>query len=442
MEKIKYCILILALVFSKMLSAQNPIVPAGIYIADPSAHQWKDGKIYIYGSRDESPDYYCSHRYDVLSSDDLKTWTLHENTFASKGENDQVNYSDDFLYAPDCQYKDGLYYLYYCLANNTKTEGVAVSKSPEGPFLGGKIIELAGYNEIDPAVFMDDDGQAYYIWGQFNAKIAKLKPNMIEIDTTTIRENVVTEKEHFFHEGAYMVKRNGIYYLIYAHMGRAGKPTCIGYATSKSPMGPYAYGGVIVDNDHSDPKCWNNHGSIAEFNGKWYVLYHRPTHGSNTMRKACVEPLSFRADGSIPEVEMTSQGAGEPFKMSSKIDAERACLLYGNTRIKAVSSDNEALCEIQNDDAVAFKYVDFNAGCDSLKIQLAPGTKGFTIDIKLDNSWGSSIGRINVPSNSGSNEAKTFTCKVKSTTGIHAVWLKFWGTPDENAYIDWLTFYQ
>jgi arabinoxylan arabinofuranohydrolase len=60
---------------------QNPIVPPGVYIADPSAHVWSDGKLYIYGSRDESPEYYCSWKYHVLSTSDLKTWTLHENTF-------------------------------------------------------------------------------------------------------------------------------------------------------------------------------------------------------------------------------------------------------------------------------------------------------------------------------------------------------------------------
>ncbi|KPL12553.1 MAG: hypothetical protein AMS26_17180, partial [Bacteroides sp. SM23_62] len=86
------------------LSAQNPIVPAGVYMADPAAHVWDDGRIYIYGSVDESVDHYCSHRYHILSSDDMLNWTLHENVFASKGKDDQVPYSDALLYAPDCQY--------------------------------------------------------------------------------------------------------------------------------------------------------------------------------------------------------------------------------------------------------------------------------------------------------------------------------------------------
>ena len=318
-------------------------MPPGVYIADPTARQWKDGRVYVYGSRDEDPGYYCSWKYHVLSSLDLKSWTIHENRFATKGPGDEVPYSDDILYAPDAMYRDGKYYLYYCLASAKNTEGVAVSDSPTGPFRDGKVIDLGGRNEIDPAVFVDDDGQAYYAWGQFSAKMAKLKPNMTEVDLSTVKDGVLTEKEHFFHEGGFLAKRNGLYYFVYAHMGRAGRPTSIGYATSRSPMGPYRYGGVIVDNDHSDPAVWNNHGSIAEVNGRWYVFYHRSTHGSKTMRKACVEPITFAADGSIPEVEMTTQGASGPLRARAKMDAERACLLYGNVRVEKIAPDNEQL---------------------------------------------------------------------------------------------------
>jgi len=432
----KVSILALLLVSAILLQAQNPIVPAGAYIADPSAHQWKDGKMYVYGSRDESPDYYCSWSYDVLSSSDLKTWERHKNSFVSKGTNDQVPYGDYFLYAPDCQYANGQYYLYYCLASNRSTEGVAISKSPAGPFINGTNLKVYNYNEIDPCVFIDDDGQAYYIWGQFSAKMAKMKPNMMEIDSATIRDNVVTEKEHFFHEGGYMVKRNGIYYFIYAHMGRAGRPTCIGYATSRSPMGPFKYGGVIIDNDHCDPGCWNNHGSIAEFNGKWYVFYHRSTHGSNTMRKACVEPISFNNDGSINEVEMTTQGASAPLMANIELDAARACLLYGNVRIKAFSKDKEVLTLIKNGDAAAYKYLDFSSPSDSFMVKAASGNKGVNIDVVLDNSWGPPIGSVYIPGNGDGKTIQPFSCKIKSVKGIHSVWLRFSGNDDDLLAID------
>jgi len=216
-----------SLVLISIAFSQNPIVPPGIYIADPSAHVWKDGKLYVYGSRDESPDYYCSWNHHVLSTSDLKNWTIHENSFASKGPGDQVPYSDDFLYAPDVQYRDGTYYLYYCLANNSHTEGVATSASPAGPFTYGRILRTGGINQIDPCVFIDDDGQAYYIWGQMTAKMARLKPNMLEIDSSTIRDNIATQKEHRFHEGGYMVKRNGIYYFVYAGLSMQNMASCI-----------------------------------------------------------------------------------------------------------------------------------------------------------------------------------------------------------------------
>ena len=84
-------------------------------------------------------------------------------------------YKDDqLLYAPDCIYHNGKYYLYYCLTNEKEDEGVAVSSSPYGPFKEGKAI--AGIHGIDPSVFIDDDGQAYLFWGQANAKGAKLSP--------------------------------------------------------------------------------------------------------------------------------------------------------------------------------------------------------------------------------------------------------------------------
>jgi len=439
LHKPGFCLLIL-LAFLSNVSAQNPIAGPGLYIADPSSHVWKDGRLYIYGSRDEDPAYYCSHDHYVLSTSDLIQWDVTPDAFASKGKNDQVPYSDDILYAPDCQYRNGTYYLYYCLASTVNTEGVATSDSPVGLFINGKVIDLGGINQIDPCVFIDDDGQAYYIWGQFSAKMAKLKPNMMEIDKSTIRDSILTEKDHFLHEGGYMVKRNGIYYFIYAHMGRAGMPTCIGYATSHSPMGPFQYGGVIIDNDHCDPGNWNNHGSIVEFKGKWYVFYHRTTHNSVTMRKACIEPISFNDDGSINEVEMTTQGVAGPLDALRRMGAERACLLEGRVFIRACAADNEELAGIRNRDKAGYKYLNFGQDVDSIAIRIAPGLNPGRIDIGIDNQWGPSIGYVDVP---GSGDGKTWitlTGKIKPVTGIHALWLRFGGQGEDLYKIDWFQF--
>jgi len=438
MKKISFIIFInFSIVFNSL--AQNPIVPPGVYIADPSAHIWDDGKLYVYGSLDESTDYYCSFKYHVLATSDLKTWELFEDRFASKGQNDQVPESDQLLFAPDCQFKNGKYYLYYCLPDREFTEGVAISSSPTGPFTYGRNIQLYGYNQIDPCVFIDDDGQAYYVWGQFTMKMARLKASMTELDESTIKDSVLTEAEHFFHEGAFMTRRNGIYYLVYADLSRANTPTCLGYATSEQPTGPYQYRGVIIDNDRCDPANWNNHGSIAEFGGQWYVFYHRATHGSRMMRKACIEPITFNPDGSITEVEMTSQGAGPPLDALSQIDAERVCLLFGNGRIRAFSSDNEELGGIRDKDRVAFKYIDFGDGVDKVTFRVKPGKKSGKIDLALDMPWHQSIGTVEI-NGDDYGTWQNIIVDIKSVTGVHALWLRFSGDGDDLFSIDWFRF--
>ena len=406
------------------LFSQNPIVPPGVYIADPSAHVWNDGRIYVYGSRDESPDYYCSKSYRVLSSADIKSWDISEESFASTGSGDQVPYSDSYLYAPDAQYKNGKYYLYYCLASRENTEGVAVSDSPLGPFRNGTPIDVGRFNQIDPGVFIDDDGKAYYVWGQFNAKMARMNPDMMSIDTATIRENVVTEEEHFFHEGCYMIKRNGLYYLVYADVSRGGAPTCLGYSVSRSPMGPYTYKGVIIDNKFCDPATWNNHGSLVEFKGKWYVFYHRATNGSVAMRKACLEPITFREDGTIPEVIMTSQGAGDPLDAFTETDAARACLLTGNIRIKTLGDGNEVLGDIKDGDKAAYRYLDFGNGAASLSLRLKPGDKPFRMEISAGSTWTGTLGSVDIPAKA-SEEWITVTMSVRPVKGVHTLWITF-----------------
>lgn len=418
------------------LDAQNPIVPPGVYLADPSARVWEDGRVYVYGSRDEGPSSYCSWGYDVVSSSDLLRWEVRRDVFASKGPGDQVPYSDAPLYAPDCHIRNGTYFLYYCLASRTNTEGVATSPSPSGPFTGGRVIDLAGIEEIDPAVFIDDDGQAYYIWGQFKAKMAKLNADMMSIDPATIKDGVLTESEHFFHEGGSMLKRDGLYYFVYAHMGRGNRPTCLGYATSRSPMGPFAYGGIIVDNDHCDPAVWNNHGSLLEFRGRWYVLYHRSTHGSRTMRKACIEPIAFDGDGRIEEVEMTSQGAGGALEARRAIDAARACLLYGNVRIQGSGPDREELGGIRRGDCAGYKYVDFGTGVGGVTVRVAPGVEPGRIELALDQMWSPAVATVEVPGGGDGTAWTELAAKVKAVRGVHALWLRFRGSGEDLFRVD------
>lgn len=423
------------LILGGNIFAQNPICPLGTYIADPTARVWPDGKLYIYGSTDESPDYWCSYKHDVLYTSDLKSWTFVPNIFSTKGDHDAVPETDALLFAPDVQYRDGRYFLYFCTPSTAYSEGVAVSDTPLGPFRGARKLDTQGYDQIDPTIFIDDDGQAYYYWGQKNLKAAKMKSNMMELDTASIRDRVLTVEEHFFHEGAFAFKRAGLYYLIFADESRRGKPTCLGYATSKSPMGPFTYRGVIIDNYGCDPGNWNNHGSVAEFNRQWYVFYHRSSHGSQVMRRACMEPIYFQEDGSIQEVEMTSQGAGEPLSATKKIEAVRACLLQGSCRVEKRGTE-ERLCIRDTGDAAGYKYIDFADGVSKVVLRGKVRHAGL-VRIRLNRFDGPVVGTVPVPVSAAEQEITSFSAALTTPIkGKQALYLEFVGEADNWLELD------
>lgn len=405
-------------------AAQNPICPMGIYIADPSSRVAPDGRLYIYGSCDESVDYYCSDTYHVLSSADLREWTFHPRSFQW----------DQQIYAPDVMLKDGVYNLYFETPDGN--EYVATSDRPEGPFSGA--VHIDGPQQIDPGVFVDDDGQAYYFWGQFSGKGAKMNPDMKTLDWSTYRDGIVTEAEHGFHEGSYVVKRGEYYYYIYADISRNHRPTCIGYSMSKSPLGPYEYKGVIIDNAGCDPEVWNNHGSIVEFEGRWYVLYHRSTHASVTMRKACIEPITFNEDGTIDEVEMTSQGAAGPLDAFRKIDAARACALSGNVRVALDDGrkDREVLSAFSDADSAEWRYIDFGRGAKRVFLSIKSPCGGRVAVYAGDTL----VGELKVPACA---DWTTLRKRIRRTRGVHAVRLVFESAGQEGdgvSALDWLMF--
>lgn len=260
------------------------------------------------------------------------------------------------LFAPDCIHKDGKYYLYFCMKDDS--EGVAVSEHPAGPFRRPTRLPVGG---IDPAIFIDEDGQAYYYWGQLFAHGVKLNADMCSFAPEDIVDNLVTEEEHFFHEGSSMRKIGDNYYYVYADMER-GKPTSLGYSMGKSPLGPFEYKGIIIDNDGCDPQSWNNHGSIECFEGQWYVFYHRCSRNSQLHRRLCIEKIFINEDGTIDEVKMTSQGIGEPFGPGERIMGYQACGLTGSIFIGEDAGYEEKLTGISDGDTATFRYVKTETG--------------------------------------------------------------------------------
>ena len=389
---------------------------------DAEARVMPDSRLYLYGSWDlpANPDY-CSHIMHCFSTDDMKTWTDHGVIFRNDEEFYGIPWNKDaMLYAPDAIERNGKYYLYVCGTPNV--EGVAVADSPAGPFSVAERIEIADGDGIDPSVFIDEDGQGYLFWGQFTLRGAKLSPDMKSIIPETLKDGILTEWEHGFHEGSSIRRRGDKYYMVYTDISR-GKATCMSYAIADAPLGPYKKCGVIIDNVYCDPNTWNNHGSIAEFKGQWYVFYHRSSQGINTCRRVCAEPISFDENGFIHEVEQTSQGPLPSLDALIPIRARTACRMIGKCRIDQIN-DKEVLVSESGghwgiSDWAEYKYVDFGNGLCSKFNVLARG-KG---SITLKTNGNEEISHIKI--DDSNFDWKSSACK--SINGIHALWLFFEG---------------
>ncbi|WP_418489288.1 family 43 glycosylhydrolase [Eisenbergiella porci] len=425
----------------------NPLFPREFFIPDGEARKMPDGRLYVYGSSDmpEEPQY-CSNRYYVFSTQDCQEWVNHGIAFSAGMEENSVLKEPVTLGGPDCVEKDGKYYLFYCTSRTG--EGVAEAETPYGPFHDPSPIPFADGDSIDPAAFVDDNGDAYYFWGQFHLKGAKLKKNMRKLDMDTFHDNIITEQQHGFHEGASMRKRNGLYYLIYTDITR-GRATCLSYAMSKSPFGPFEKKGVIIDNTGCDPSSWNNHGSIEEINGQWYIFYHRSSQNSIANRRMCAEPVFFREDGTIAEVEMTSQGSSAPIDAAARIDASIACRLrkpfYFSEeppiRIAPEPGHGEIITMTKKEDWAEYKYLDFKAGAARFTVSASSQKKCY-LEIMVEE--GRVIGICTIENTGSFHQFREFSCELtEKITGVHAVWLNFKQAEGEYgrlADVDWFTF--
>jgi len=404
----------------------NPLLDRKFFVPDAEARVMPDGRLYIYGSLDTlgNPNY-CSREYRVFScgNENLEDWTDHGVSFSNHADNPGIPWlPDKALYAPDAVYANGKYYLYAC--GPRRFEITAESDTPWGPFINASPIHIADGDGIDPAVFVDDDGCAYYFWGQFHLKGARMNPDMRGIDPATLKTAILTEQEHGFHEGGSIRKRNGKYYMVYTDISR-GKATCLSYAVSDSPLGPYQKRGVIIDNFYCDPSTWNNHGSIENFRGRWFVFYHRSTQNSVSSRRVCAEPIFFNADGTINEVEMTVNGASPPIDAYQGLDASLACRMKGNLYIKTVMCDGEAAETLVNcgggnwtQDWAEYKYLNFSTGAASCRIDIR-GKGKVTL---MTEGW-ITCGVCEI----GCEDFHGYTFPVSGLAGVKPIWFLFDG---------------
>jgi len=311
-RKVLGIVLLSILLFSLSLSvyAANPIF-TDVYTADPSAYVGQDGRMYVICTHDhpDAQDYSMLWDYYLFSSADMVNWQNHGVVFDVRTNSSWAG----LAYAPSVGYRNGYYYLYY--PNGASSIGVARSTSPTGPFadvLGRAMITKSMPNcnvewLFDPCIFIDDNGQAYIYFGgggPGNARVMRVNSDM-----TSVSGDAITINAPNFFEAAYMHKRNGIYYFSYSTDFSAGAAK-IDYMTSNNPMTGFQHRGTVLNNPWSNLGN-NNHHSIIEFQGQWYIFYHnRALSNSVYQRSVCEDYLYYNGDGTMQLVNDSQQGVG------------------------------------------------------------------------------------------------------------------------------------
>ena len=352
--------------------AFNPYLPSWEYIPDGEPYVF-DGRVYVYGSHDFFNGYvFCMGDYVCWSApvDDLGNWR-YEGVIYPKTEDPLNKDGKMCLYAPDVTVgPDGRYYLYYVL-DHVPVVSVAVCDKPAGKYEfygyvhykdGTKLGERTGDEpQFDPGVLTE--GNKTYLYTGFCGKGDKSRTGamatVLDADMLTVLEPPVfvapgCEYEagtgfegHAFFEAPSIRKIEDTYYFIYS--SAVMHELC--YATSKSPVGGFTYGGVLVSNCdlHIDsykpaelPVAYgaNNHGSMVKINGEYYIFYHRHTNGTWYSRQGCAEKLAVMEDGRIRQAEITSCGLNDgPLLAKGEYPAYIACHLFTDTPSVYVGGD-------------------------------------------------------------------------------------------------------
>ena len=458
----------------------NPYLPSWEYIPDGEPYVF-NGRVYVYGSHDRFNGYvYCMNDYVCWSApvEDLADWR-YEGVIYKKTDDPMNSDASMCLYAPDVTVgPDGRYYLYYVL-DHLSIVAVAVCDTPAGKYEfyghvhytdGTRLGEREGDQpQFDPGLLTEGDKTYLYTGfcpvGDKSRKGAMV--TVLESDMLTIMEAPIFiapsepyskgsgYEGHEFFEAPSIRKRGDTYYFVYSSV--VFHELC--YATSKYPTKDFVYGGVIVSNSdlHIDtykpaekPMFYgaNNHGSIEEINGKWYIFYHRHTNGTNFSRQGCIEPITFMEDGTIPQAEMTSCGSnGGPLEGFGEYPAYLACNLFCkeeslytdwtaswmNNQFPKITQDgrdgDEELGYIANmkESATAgFKYFDCK-GVRKVKIKARGYARG---DFEVKTSWnGPALGKITVQF---TNVWKEYSADIAIPDGIQALYFTYTGSGSAN----------
>ncbi|MCR4854245.1 MAG: family 43 glycosylhydrolase [Prevotella sp.] len=446
------------------------------FTADPSPMVVGD-TLFLYTSHDSSPEDIADENekssagffmYDWLlwSTTDMVNWTEH-GAVASLKEFPWRS-RDNGAWAIQTVERNGKYYLYAPLHGHGI--GVLVADSPYGPFhdpLGKPLVwQQEHWDDIDPTVYIDDDGQAYMYWGNPNTYYALLNDDMISLKSDIVKLDYHIDN---YQEGPWLYKRKGHYYLGYAS---TCCPEALGYAMSDSPTGPWTSKGYIMRPTERDR---GNHPGICDFKGRSYVfgqnydLMHLNTFVHHERRSVTATEISYNADGTIAEVPywLDQQPMQQLHWLNpyQRVEAETMAWGYGlksakmgieNTGIvermtESTGRRNMYLYDLNDGEYIRLRGVDFdNKSAKTFSISAASNGR-CTVTLRLDSVDGPVIGTVAINSTVGKSQFvpgsadvaeglfKQFRAKTKEAVGVHDLYLCFSQVQGDNC-LDWWQF--
>ena len=424
-----------------------------------------DGTMYVYTGHDEdNADFFWMQEWRVYSTKDMVNWQDHGSPLALES----FSWADDRAWASQTIERNGKFYWYICAhskISNGMAIGVAVSDSPTGPFrdaIGKPLFENGSWDHIDPTVMIDDDGQAWLMWGNPQCYYLKLNEDMISysgelgrLDMTeeafggpmmSKREKGKKYKDSYV-EGPWLrkvdsskfkVDSSKAYQLLYA---AGGVPEHISYSTAPYPTGPWKYAGEIMP--LSDTKSFTNHCGVADFKGHSYFFYHtgKLPGGGGFGRSVAVEEFKYNADGSFPTIMPTDEGVKPiaTFDPYRKVEAETMAFSKG-VKTEENSEVGVYVTDIHNGDYIKLQNVDFGHQLPrTFTARVASGLRGGQIEVRIDSIHGQLLGRMDVPGTGGWEQWQTLTLDLTSkTSGTHDLYFVFTGRKGPKLFnFDW-----
>jgi arabinoxylan arabinofuranohydrolase len=425
--------------------ADNPIVQT-VHTADP-APLVHNGRVYLYTGHDEDGStWFTMKEWRLYSSADMVNWTDHGSPMSLA----TFSWASKDAWAGQVVQRNGKFYWYVPVTNRATGRmaiGVGVASSPTGPFSDALGRPLVENGEIDPTVFIDDDGQAYLYWGNPNLWYVRLNSDMISFSGSATRIPLTTagfgartgdaNRPTLYEEGPWVYKRNGLYYNVFAARCCS---EFIAYSTAPGPTGPWTYRGTVMPAQGSS---FTNHAGVIDFNGGSYFFYHNGAlpGGGGFTRSVAVEKFTYHGDGGIPAITMTTAGAPQNGTLNPYARQEAETIAWSSgVETERASEGGMNVGYLDNGDYIKVKGAAFGSGATSFSARVASGTSGGRIELRLGSPTGALAGTCSVPGTGGWQAWTTVTCPVSGATGTQDLYLRFTGGSGYLFNVNWWQF--